>query len=107
MTHGTQLFIGVAVLAAGTYALRLAGPLLRSRITVSDNVRALIDRAALVLLVAVAATGALYAGQDLSGWALPAGVAAGVVAALLKAPLIVVILLAAGVAAGLRAAGVG
>ena len=106
MTHGTQLFIAVAVLAAGTYALRLAGPLLRSRITVSDRVRSVIDRAALVLLVAVAATGALYAGQDLAGWARPAGVASGVIAAALNAPLIVVILLAAGVAAGLRAAGI-
>ena len=106
MSHGTQLFLAVCLLAVGTYLLRLAGPVLRSRFRMSARLRELIDRAALVLLVAVAVTGALYAGQDLAGWARPAGVAAGVAAALCRAPLIAVVALAAGVAAALRAVGV-
>ncbi|GAA3724772.1 AzlD domain-containing protein [Gordonia hankookensis] len=102
----TGLFIGVGVLAVGTYLIRLAGPALRNRYEVSPQAAAVMDRAAIVLLVGVAATGALFAGHDLVGWARPAGVTVGIIAALCKAPLVVVVLLAALVAAGLRAAGV-
>jgi uncharacterized membrane protein len=103
---GTGLLIGVAILAVGTYLIRFAGPALRSRYEVSPQAAALMDRAAVVLLVGVAATGALYDGPDFVGWARPAGAAVGVVAALFKAPLVVVVVLAAGAAAGLRALGV-
>ncbi|AZG45196.1 AzlD domain-containing protein [Gordonia insulae] len=103
---GTGLLAGVAVLAVGTYLIRLAGPALRSRFEVSRQTAALLDRAAIVLLVAVAATGALFVGHDFIGWACPAGVVVGVIAALRRAPLVVVVILAAGVAAGLRAVGV-
>ncbi|GAB88678.1 AzlD domain-containing protein [Gordonia rhizosphera] len=103
---GLDLFAGVALLAGGTYVIRLAGPALRRRVEVSEQTAALLDRAAIVLLVGVALTGALFVGQDFAGWARPAGVAIGVGAALCRAPLVVVIVLAAAVAAGLRAAGV-
>ncbi|MYR06453.1 AzlD domain-containing protein [Gordonia sp. SID5947] len=100
------LFMGVGVLAVGTYLIRLAGPALRSRYEVSPHAAAVMDRAAIVLLVGVAATGALYAGHEFVGWARPAGVTVGIIAALCKAPIVVVVILAAVVAAGLRAVGI-
>ncbi|MFW0795632.1 AzlD domain-containing protein [Gordonia sp. CPCC 205515] len=103
---GWGVWVGVAVLAGGTYLLRVAGPMLRTRVEVSPRTAAVLDRAAIVLLVGVALTGALFDGPDLIGWARPAGVAAGVLAALCKAPLVLVVVIAAGVAAGLRAVGV-
>ncbi|MGV9710785.1 AzlD domain-containing protein [Gordonia sp. NPDC003424] len=103
---GWGLAVGVAVLAGGTYLLRVAGPLLRTRVQMSPATAAVLNRAAVVLLVGVALTGAIFDGHDLVGWARPAGVAAGVIAALCKAPLVVVVIIAAGVAGGLRALGV-
>ncbi|GAB05405.1 AzlD domain-containing protein [Gordonia amarae] len=102
----TSVLIGVAVLAVGTYLLRLAGPLLQSRIRLSDGTRRVLDRGAVVLLVAVAVTGALYADGDFTGWARPLGVGAGVVAAFFKPPLVAIVLIAAVTTAALRAAGV-
>ncbi|MCR8896845.1 AzlD domain-containing protein [Gordonia sp. GONU] len=106
MISGFSLGIGIAVLAVGTYLIRLAGPLLRNRLTVSATAEKLMDRATVVLLVAVALTGAVFAGHDFAGWARPAGVAVGVVAAVLRAPIAVVVILAAATAAGLRAMGI-
>ncbi|GAC68671.1 hypothetical protein GS4_17_00570 [Gordonia soli NBRC 108243] len=101
-----SLLLGIGVLAVGTYAIRVAGPAMRSRVTVGPRTQRLLDRAAIVLLVAVALTGALYVGHDFAGWARPIGVGAGLLAAVLKAPIVVVVVLAAAVTAGLRAAGV-
>lgn len=106
MSTGISLAIGITVLALGTYAMRAAGPVLRNRISVSDAVEKLLDRATVVLLVAVALTGAFFIDHDFAGWARPAGVTVGVIAALLRAPLAVVVILAAATAAGLRALGV-
>jgi len=106
MSTGISLAVGITVLALGTYAMRAAGPVLRNRISVSDAVEKLLDRATVVLLVAVALTGSFFVDHDFAGWARPAGVTVGVIAALLRAPLAVVVILAAATAAGLRALGV-
>lgn len=106
MSGGWSVLLGVVVLAGGTYVLRIVGPMMRARVQVSGSTEAIMDRAAVVLLVVVALTGAVYAGQEFAGWARPAGVAVGVVAALCKAPLALVIILAAATAAGLRAVGI-
>lgn len=106
MSTGISLAVGITVLALGTYAMRAAGPVLRNRISVSDAVEKLLDRATVVVLVAVALTGAFFIDHDFAGWARPAGVTVGVIAALLRAPLAVVVILAAATAAGLRALGV-
>jgi branched-subunit amino acid transport protein len=95
----------VLVLAAGTYAFRLAGPLLRDRITLSDRVRSLMSMSATVLLFALVATSSLTKGQGFAGLALPLGVLVGGVAAWRKAPFVVVVVLAAVTTAGLRFAG--
>ncbi|HEU5472867.1 MAG TPA: AzlD domain-containing protein [Actinophytocola sp.] len=98
--------VAVLVLAAGTYAFRVAGPLLRDRFEVPDRIRRLLSTAAVVLLFALIATAALMDGQRFAGFALPAGVLAGGVLAWRRAPFIVVVLVAAGVTAGLRLLGV-
>jgi branched-subunit amino acid transport protein len=98
--------IAVIVLAVGTYAFRLSGPLLRDRITLSERVRDLMSTAATVLLVALVATASLTKGPHFAGWALPLGVAVGGLAAWRKAPFVVVVVLAAATTAGLRWVGV-
>ncbi|CAL9456928.1 hypothetical protein SUDANB6_02559 [Streptomyces sp. enrichment culture] len=96
----------ILALAAGTYAFRLAGPVLHGRVALPARVQELLSAGAVVLLVALLATGALTEGGGFAGWARPAGVLAGGVLAWKRAPFAVVVLGAAGVAALLRAAGV-
>jgi len=104
----------ILVLAAGTYAFRLAGPLLRARLAKAHGGEAelpprlteLLSTAATVLLVALVATAALTDGGEFAGIALPGGVLTGGLLAWRKAPFVVVVVAAAVVAAGLRALGV-
>lgn len=98
--------LAVLALAAGTYAIRLAGPLLRDRITLPDRARQLMSIAATVLLVALVATSSLMKGDHFAGFALPIGVLVGGLAAWRRAPFVLVVILAAVVTAGLRLAGV-
>jgi len=109
------MITAVLVLAIGTYAIRVSGPLLRARLArTSGNGEAalpprateLMSAAATVLLVALIATASFTDGPDFAGVALPAGVLAGGLLAWRKAPFVVVVLVAAGVAAGLRVVGV-
>ncbi len=96
----------VLAMAGGTYLLRIAGLVLRSRVTVPARVERLLDLGATALLVALVATASLTVGGGFAGWALPAGVAAGGVAAWLRAPFVLVVVLAAATTAGVRALGV-
>ena len=96
----------VLILAAGTFAIRLAGPLLRDRVKLPDKVNELMTASATVLLLALVAVSALTNGRQFGGWALAAGVVVGGVAAWRKAPFVAVIVLAAGTTAVLRLAGV-
>lgn len=96
----------ILVLAAGTFAFRVAGPMLRNRITVSERADTLLKRMATVLLVGLVATAALTDDGGFAGWALPCGVVVGGLLAWRRAPLIVVIIAAAVCTAMLRLAGV-
>ncbi|HEV2779207.1 MAG TPA: AzlD domain-containing protein [Actinophytocola sp.] len=98
--------VTVLAVAVGTYAFRVAGPLLRDRIELSERLRDLLSTAALVLLVALVATASVMAGRQFAGVALPAGVLVGGVLAWRKAPFIVVVVAAAACTAGLRLLGV-
>ncbi|MDG5806698.1 AzlD domain-containing protein [Streptomyces ossamyceticus] len=98
--------VAMLVLAVGTYALRLTGPLLHGRIEVPARVRELLAAAAVVLLVALLATGALTESGGFAGWARPAGVLVGGVLAWRRAPFAVVVMGAAVTAGALRALGV-
>ncbi|GHI05744.1 branched-chain amino acid transporter [Streptomyces cellostaticus] len=96
----------ILALAVGTYAFRLVGPLLHGRVTVPARVQELASAGAVVLLVALLATGALTEGGGFAGWARPAGVLVGGVLAWRRAPFAVVVLGAAATTAVLRLAGV-
>lgn len=100
------LVIAVFVLGAGTFAFRLAGPLLRSRRELSPRVERLMAVSAVVLLAALVATATLVEGHGFAGYARPAGVAVGGVLAWRKAPFVAVVVAAAATAAGLRLLGV-
>lgn len=106
MTETLPLLIAVGVLAAGTYAFRLAGPLLRGRFELSPRLERLMLLSTVVLLAALVASAAFTDGPSFAGWARPAGVLVGGVLAVRKAPFVVVVLAAAATAAFLRAVGV-
>lgn len=100
-----SLAIGVAVLAAGTLAFRLAGTVLRSRVEPTPAVLAVVNRGVAVLFAALVATSLLEQGH-IAGVARPVGVAVGGLLAWRRAPFVVVVLAAAAVTAALRLAGV-
>jgi len=97
----------VAVLAAGTYAFRLSGPLLQRRARMPERLQRLASTASAVLLLALAATAALTQGHEFAGWARPTGVLVGGILAARKLPFPVVVLAAAATTALLRLAGLG
>jgi branched-subunit amino acid transport protein len=98
--------LAVVALAAGTYLFRLAGPLFRHRVRIPDRLQGLLSAAAVVLLIALAATSALTQGHGFAGWARPAGVLVGGVLAVRRAPFPVVVIAAAAATAILRVCGV-
>lgn len=95
----------VLILAAGTYAFRLGGPLLRDRLHLPTFAERLLGMATVALLTALAVTAALTEGGGFAGWARPVGVAVGAALALRRAPFVAVVLVAAGTTALLRLAG--
>lgn len=99
-------WVGIAVLAVGTYGFRLAGPLLRKRLHLSDTLKRYLELAAVALLAALITTAALVEGHSFAGWARPAGVLVGAVLAWRRLPFVVVVVTAAAVAAALRLLGV-
>ncbi|WP_037365208.1 AzlD domain-containing protein [Amycolatopsis orientalis] len=103
---GADLIIATLVLAAGTFAFRLAGPMLRTKVRLSPRAERLMTLSAVVLLAALVATSALTQGHEFAGIARPAGVLVGGVLAWRKAPFVAVVIAAAATAALLRLAGV-
>jgi hypothetical protein len=116
-----MLIVVIAVLAIGTYSLRLGGVLLARRVPDGSpasegqseagrgfgfTLTRLLPYAAVALLAALAATAAVVESGEFAGISRPAGVLAGLVAGLLRAPFAVAVVLAAAVAAGLRLLGV-
>ena len=98
--------VAILVLAAGTYALRLAGPLAHHRFAPPPRLQRLLSDAAVVLLVALVVTSAVAAGQHAAGWARPVAVLVAGVLVWRRAPFPVVVIAAAATAAGLRLLGV-
>ena len=96
----------ILALAVGTYAFRLVGPVLHGRVELPARVQKLLSAGAVVLLVALLATGALTEGGGFAGWARPGGVLVGGVRAWGRAPFVVVVLGAAATTAVLRVVGV-
>ena len=101
-----NLTIPLIALIIGTYALRIAGPALRTRVTISPRINKVMTTAVAVIFVALIATSTLLVDRDFSGFGLPAGVAVAGVLAWRKAPFVVIVLAAAVTTAGLRWVGV-
>jgi branched chain amino acid efflux pump len=103
MTDDRVLTVGAMLtLAAGTFAFRFVGPVLRSRVEFPARVLRLLETGAVVLLAALVATSALTEGHGFAGYARPAGVAVGGLLAWRKAPFLVVVTAAAAATALLR-----
>ena len=96
----------IIVLALGTYAYRIVGPILGGRLKLSDRVRRILLVAAAVLLLALVTTAAFTQGHGFAGWARPAGIGVGAVLAVRRAPFVLVVVAAAATTALLRLAGV-
>ena len=100
-------WIAVLATSAGCYALKLAGLTVPQRLLASPRVRRFAELVPVALLAALSAVQAATSGQ---AYALDparlAGMGAAVAALLLRAPFLVVIVVAAGTAAMLRLAGV-
>jgi uncharacterized membrane protein len=97
----------IAILShgAGTFAFRLAGPLLHQRLELSERAQRLMSLAAGVLLASLVATAALTDGHHFAGWARTIGVSVAVILALRRAPFPLVVIAAAVTTALLRLAG--
>jgi branched-subunit amino acid transport protein len=102
MVNQLAVVAAMLALAAGTFAVRLAGPVLRTRISFPARAERLLEAAAIVLLAALVATTALTTAHTLAGVGRPAGVAVAGLLAWRRAPFIVVILAAAATAALIR-----
>ena len=92
----------VLALAVGTYAMRVAGPLLQGRFRFSERARQLMSVAAIALLGAFVVISTFTESGAFAGWARVAGVAVAGVLALRRASFVVVVLAAAVTTAGLR-----
>jgi branched-subunit amino acid transport protein len=100
-------WIAVLVTAAGCYALKLAGLTVPQRVLASPRARRFAELVPVALLAALSAMQSATSGHALDfDPARLAGMGAAVAALLLRAPFLVVIIVAAGTAAALRAAGI-
>jgi branched-subunit amino acid transport protein len=97
--------LAVALLAAGTFAFRLTGPVFRHRLRIPDRLQRLLSVAATVLLIALVATAALADGHGFAGWARPGGVLVGGLLAIRRLPFPALVIAAAGTTAILRLCG--
>jgi branched-subunit amino acid transport protein len=96
----------VLLLAVGTLALRLTGPLLRARVDLSPQLQALIDTSVAVLFCALIATSTLLQDGHYAGSARTAGVSVAGLLAWLRAPFVLVVVIAASTTATLRLLGI-
>jgi branched-subunit amino acid transport protein len=100
-------WIAVLATAGGCYALKLAGLAVPRRLLSNARMRRFAELVPVALLAALVAVQAATSGQSLVlDLARLGGLAAAVLALLLRAPFLLVIVAAAGTAAGLRALGV-
>lgn len=90
--------------SAGCYALKLLGLSVPERALADPRVQRIAALLPVALLAALIANQTFSDGRSLTVDARAAGVAAGIVAVLVRAPFLVVIAVAAGTAALLRAA---
>jgi len=95
-------WVAVLVVGAATVAIKAAGPVLAGERQLPLSSARVVDLLAPALLAALVATQAFATGESLVLDERGAGLLAGGVAILLKAPLLVVVVVAAATAAMLR-----
>ncbi len=98
------MWLAIIVTAIGCYALKLAGLSVPDRVLDRPMLRRVADLIPVALLGALVAVQAFSTGQDLGVDARLVGVGAGVGALLMKAPFLVVVVVAAVVTAVVRLA---
>jgi hypothetical protein len=96
-------WIAVLVVGAATIAIKAAGPVLAAERELPVGASRVLALLAPALLAALVATQAFASDESLVLDERGAGLAVAAVAVLLRAPLLVVVVLAAATAAGLRA----
>jgi branched-subunit amino acid transport protein len=96
------MWLCVLVVGVATVALKAGGPVLAGGRELPDGAARVVDLLAPALLAALVATQAFASHEALVLDERAAGLLAGAVAILLRAPLLVVVVVAAATAAGLR-----
>jgi branched-subunit amino acid transport protein len=99
----TTVWIVVVVTGVGTLALKAAGPVVLGGRPLPDRLSGVVTLVGPALLAALVAIGTFAEGQRLVVDARVLGVAAAAVAIWLRAPVLVVVIVAAAVTAGARA----
>lgn len=99
------MWVWVLAAAAGAFALKLVGYLVPQEVLDRPRIKHISALMPIALLAALVAIQTFADGQELVLDARAAGLAAAIVALMLRAPFIVVVVVAAAVAAGLRALG--
>lgn len=95
----TEIWVVLAVIGAGTVAIKAAGPMLLGGRPLPSRLTGVVALLAPALLAALVTTTALGDGQQIVADARLIGLGAAVVALLLRAPVLVVVLVAAVAAA--------
>ena len=103
----SEAWVIVAAVAAGTMAIKAAGPVLLGSRALPAPVQSVVALLAPALLAALVATTTFGTGQQLLIDARVVGVGVAAVALILRAPILLVVLLAAASAALARVAGIG
>ncbi|NBN64905.1 AzlD domain-containing protein [Microvirga tunisiensis] len=106
MSQTIMPLAAILTLAAGTYAFRVTGPLLRDRLTLSPALQTLFTTAAVVMLMSLVVSASMLDGDQFAGWARPLGVAVAAGLCLAKMPFPVIVIGAAVTTAGLRMLGI-
>lgn len=100
------IWVVVAAIGAGTMVIKAAGPVLLGNRALSPRVRSVVALLAPALLAALVATATFGSGQDLRLDARIIGVGIAALALALRAPILLVVVLAAAGAAIARLLGV-
>jgi branched chain amino acid efflux pump len=99
----SDIWLAVVVVGAATIALKAAGPVFLGGRELPRRALGIVELAAPVLLSALVVTQAVAGDRQLVFDARLAGLGAAAVAIVLRAPLLLVVVLAAAVTAGVRA----
>lgn len=101
----TAIWLAVLVATTGCFAFKLLGQSLPASVLDHPLVSATADPLPIALLSALVVTNAFAVGQDLVLDARAVGLAAAVIALLLRAPFLLVVVIAAAATAAVRALG--